>query len=91
MKYVVAFDISDDRTRYRAVKILLEYSYRVQKSVFEGFFSKESLEECLGRLEALIDPRTDSVRSYQLCAVCADCIQNKGTGPDIKQVRYVIV
>lgn len=91
MKHVVAFDISDDRTRYRAVKILLEYSYRVQKSVFEGFFSKDSLEECLSRLGAVIDPETDSVRSYQLCAGCADSIKNKGTGPDIKQVKYVIV
>ncbi|HDG96778.1 MAG TPA: CRISPR-associated endonuclease Cas2, partial [Desulfobacterales bacterium] len=35
MFYLVCFDIVDDRTRQRVVKVLKGYGHRVQKSVFE--------------------------------------------------------
>ena len=35
MYYVVCFDISDNRVRYRVVKVLKGCGRRVQKSVFE--------------------------------------------------------
>jgi CRISPR-associated protein Cas2 len=91
MKYVIAFDITDDHVRYRAVKILLEHCYRVQKSVFEGFLSHAALDECMSRLEALIDPQTDSVRCYQLCAGCAENIVSAGNSPRVEDVQYMII
>jgi CRISPR-associated protein Cas2 len=91
MKYVIAFDITDDRIRYKAVKILLEHCYRVQKSVFEGFLSRPKLEECMKRLEVLIDPKTDSVRYYQLCAGCAENVLASGNSPRIEDIQYTII
>ena len=35
MFFLVCFDISDDRIRYRTVKVLKGFGKRVQKSVFE--------------------------------------------------------
>ena len=35
MFFLVCFDIVDNGTRYRAVKVLKGYGVRVQKSVFE--------------------------------------------------------
>jgi CRISPR-associated protein Cas2 len=90
MKYVISFDITDDQVRYRVVKILLEHCYRVQKSVFEGFLSRPALEDCKVRLEALIDPKTDSVRYYQLCAGCAENSIATGSGPRVEEVQYMI-
>ena len=34
MKYVIAYDVSDDKIRRRVVKYLESFSYRVQGSVF---------------------------------------------------------
>ncbi|HEX2958395.1 MAG TPA: CRISPR-associated endonuclease Cas2 [Chitinispirillaceae bacterium] len=91
MKYVIAFDITDDRIRYKAVKILLEHCYRVQKSVFEGYLSSSTLEQCIKRLNVLIDPKTDSVRYYQLCASCAENVAVSGNTPRIEDIQYTII
>ena len=36
MRTIIAFDVSDDKKRYRLVKRLLDSATRVQKSVFEA-------------------------------------------------------
>lgn len=75
MYYLVCFDISDDRTRYRAVKVLKGYGQRVQKSVFEcPDLSEKRLLKLKDLLEGLIDFTTDSVRYYRQCRGClAEC------------------
>lgn len=91
MKYVITFDITGDRIRSRIVKILSEYSYRVQKSVFEGIISKESLAELTQKVEKVIDKKTDSVRIYPLCAKCEQEVSIKGIGKKVEQVEYIIL
>ena len=91
MKYAIAFDIVDDRVRYRAAKVLLEYGYRVQKSVFEGILSKESVEECAAKLKNVIDPKVDSVRFYPLCAECEGKVAILGIGKRVEDVKYTIL
>jgi len=81
MFYLIAFDISDDKVRYRAVKALKGYGIRVQKSVFEC--SDLTEKQFLGlkdRLEALIDEATDSVRYYRLCRKCLKDVELSGMG-----------
>ncbi len=91
MKYAIAFDIVNDRVRYRAVKTLLEYGYRVQKSVFEGFFSKETLEECRTKLGKIINAKEDSVRFYALCGQCETKIDLIGIGRSVEKTEYIIL
>lgn len=91
MKYVITFDITGDRIRSRIVKILSEYSYRVQKSVFEGIISKESLAELTQKVKKIIDKKTDSVRIYPLCAMCEQEVSIKGIGKKVEQVEYIIL
>ncbi len=53
-KYVIAYDISNQRERNRVSKILCGYGFRVQKSVFECSLSaggKAKLEEELEQLD----------------------------------------
>jgi len=88
---VIAFDITVDRTRTRVVKILSEYAYRVQKSVFEGLISRESLEEMQGKLEMIINTKTDSVRIYPLCGKCEPEVKIMGTGVRVEEVDYIIL
>lgn len=91
MKYVIAFDIVDDHRRYRISKILLEYGYRVQKSAFEGFLSRESLDECRKKLLKIIDKGTDSLRFYQMCSGCAEHVEELGNGPVVEQIKYMVI
>jgi CRISPR-associated protein Cas2 len=91
MKYAVAFDIVDDRVRYRAVKILLEYGYRVQKSVFEAYMSRESVEECAAKLKKVIREKEDAVRFYPLCKECESKVSILGIGTRVEDTQYIIL
>ncbi len=92
MFVLVTFDISSDRIRYRAVKVLKGFGVRVQKSVFEcsGLTEKHYLE-MKDRLEALIDQRTDSVRYYSICKACVGNVEfsGKGSAPTEKSFETV--
>lgn len=91
MKYVVAFDVVEDAVRYRVVKILLEFGYRVQKSVFECFMSRETVEECVIKLKEVIDAKVDSVRFYPLCKDCEEKVVICGTGIKVEETNYLIL
>lgn len=81
MFYLVCFDIVDDRTRYRVVKILKEYGYRVQKSVFEcSRLSESQLMGMIQSIEERIDHTADSVRYYALCRDCLKKVEVCGIG-----------
>jgi CRISPR-associated protein Cas2 len=60
MKMLVAYDISDDRRRDQAVRILLDYGQRVQESVFWIEAEGELIEHMRRRLHMAIDAEADS-------------------------------
>ncbi len=81
MFYLVCFDISDDRVRYRAVKVLKGFGTRVQKSVFEcPDLTEKKFLRLKDRLESLIDFTTDSVRYYRQCRGCLTEVELSGVG-----------
>lgn len=81
MFILVSFDISDDKTRYRVVKVLKGYGHRVQKSVFEcPDLSEKRFLKMKDRLESLIDYTTDSVRYYRQCRACLGECELSGLG-----------
>ena len=85
---VVCFDICDDRTRYRAVKILKSFGVRVQKSVFEcPTLTEEQFLKMQHRLEECIDNLEDTVRYYSLCKQCLLRVEKSGIGeiPDVSE------
>ena len=82
MRTVICFDISDDRKRYRVVKVLRASAERVQKAVFEArFLNQAAFLRMRSRLERIIDPATDSLRYYRLCETCLGRIEHYGAGP----------
>ena len=71
MRYVIAYDIEEDRVRTRVAAILASYGSRVQKSVFECDLEAETLERLNQRLLAELAPAGGGdVRIYRLCADC---------------------
>jgi len=92
MFYVITFDISDDRTRYRVAKVLKGYGYRVQKSVFEcPWLTEDKLERLQRKLESLIDFSTDSVRYYAQCGACLKKIRVSGLSVEPKDEEFGLV
>jgi len=68
--FVVCFDISDDRIRYRVGKLLLEYGIRVQRSVFEvSIRSPAQLRRVREQIAAALESG-DDCRFYPLCRSC---------------------
>ncbi|MFL6261106.1 MAG: CRISPR-associated endonuclease Cas2 [Thermoanaerobaculia bacterium] len=71
MRYVIAYDIEEDRVRTRIAAILASYGSRVQKSAFECDLEAETLERLTQRLTEELAPASGGgVRIYRLCADC---------------------
>jgi CRISPR-associated protein Cas2 len=95
MRYIVSYDISDNKLRSRVVKVCEAYGQRVQKSVFEFDIDKDQLTELVGELDkARVGNKTrdsDSVRVYPLCAECSENVVVLGNRPDIYTEKVVAV
>ncbi len=71
MRYVIAYDVSDDTKRTRVADSLKAYGRRVEKSMFECNLARTELETVLVQLRELMTPSTDRCHVYRLCAECA--------------------
>lgn len=72
---VLAYDCSDDKRRLKVAKIMLDYGYRVQYSVFETDLDEQLLGELIARLQKVINVNEDSIRIYHICQRCLDQTQ----------------
>lgn len=79
MYLVVCYDVVNDRRRGRLMRRLREYLRHVQKSVFEGPLDDERLIDLRSMIVDEIDPVTDTVRIYHLCARCQSATELLGT------------
>lgn len=70
-RYLVTYDIEDDRVRGRVASVLEGSGWRVQKSVFECLLDADGLERLSASLTRELErsPGGD-VRVYRLCASC---------------------
>jgi len=67
MRYVVAYDVADDRRREDVATVLSGYGPRVQLSVFEcDVRTRHEAAALRAKLRELIDPVEDQVRLYPL-------------------------
>ncbi len=74
--YAVIYDISSDRERKKIEKVLKNYGFRIQKSVFECRMNKRTKEELIETLEGL-DIETGFVKIYKQEYSWKDCIIGK--------------
>jgi CRISPR-associated protein Cas2 len=68
--WVVSYDVADARTRRQLAEALEGLGRRIQHSVFECSLTVVEARFQLGRLAESLDPATDSLRAYPLCACC---------------------
>ncbi|RMH24127.1 MAG: CRISPR-associated endonuclease Cas2 [Planctomycetota bacterium] len=67
---VVAYDTPSDRRRRRFARLVDDYGARVQRSVFEAWLNRTQLDSLAKDLDALVNPREDSVYIISACARC---------------------
>jgi len=71
--YAVVYDITADRERRRIEKILKNYGFRIQKSVFECRMDKRTKEELIEKLEKL-QVSTGFVKIYRMEYSWKSCV-----------------
>ena len=81
---LVAYDISDDRIRQTVADKLENVPPQAQWSLFEGQIPPRILDRVVKEIASLLNPETDSVRIYRLCAACTRriAIHGKVTAAD---------
>lgn len=81
-RYIVAYDIANDKNRRKIGEALEAFGRRVNYSVFEiqikTKVQKNALEEELLRL---LSPKNDSLRFYHICANCIEKSWSLGDEP----------
>ncbi len=70
-RYVVCYDIPDDRRRNKVAKCLDGYGDRVQFSVFEAVLSRVLFDRLEADMRRLMKMDEDQVTLYPLCGACA--------------------
>ncbi len=66
MKYLVTYDISDNRVRDKVARILSKYGVRIQLSCFEIECNKDELREILEKIKEKIELSVDSVYVFPI-------------------------
>ena len=91
MFLTVAYDCTNDKRRNRVAKILLDYGYRVQYSVFEVELDERRFKEMQERLLEAIDESADSIRIYRICERCLVQTRIHGNSELTNQERLFII
>lgn len=68
--YVIAYDIADNRRRYRVVKAIEKYGVRINYSVYECMVTPAQLEKIQQKISRLIEKQEDTVVYYPICMNC---------------------
>lgn len=90
-KYIIAYDIADDKRRYRAFKTIKEYATPVQFSLFESNLTKSDILKLKHRLKTIINEDEDSMIFYRQCANCKDSAERMGKSNYVYGDEDVIV
>ena len=78
MKYLVTYDISEDRKRNKVIKLLNEYGKRIQFSCFEIEIHSKKLSYLVSKLQELIDNETDRLFIFPISEYATPFIKKLG-------------
>lgn len=90
-RYVICYDIPDDKRRTHLAKCLDSYGDRIQFSVFEAVLDDKLFDKLIDGIQNCIDDQEDFVTVYALCGACNKRIQRLGVLPSGPGVGEEIV
>ncbi|MBF0136968.1 MAG: CRISPR-associated endonuclease Cas2 [Magnetococcus sp. DMHC-1] len=91
LRYVVCYDIANDRRRRRLSICLDGFGDRVQESVFEAVLDHALFDKMVLEMLTIISTDQDSVLIYPLCATCAGKVHRIGVPGPVPGVEEVFV
>lgn len=91
MHVLIAYDISDNKTRTRFHRFLKEFGLNTQKSVFECDLDRDGIVKIASFGRKMINPGTDSVRIYRICDTCRRKVRISGLGIKIMKLDFMII
>ncbi len=80
MNMIITYDIADHRRLNKVAKILKDYGYRVQKSIFEATINAKIIAEMKSRIEDIILEDEDGVKYFHVCEKCENTLEIIGHG-----------
>lgn len=72
MRYLICYDISDDKCRRQVVKYLESIAYRIQYSVFRAECTKEQIAKIKDRLKSLSKGYDNVI--ITIVPICSSCV-----------------
>jgi CRISPR-associated protein Cas2 len=90
-RWIVAYDVSDDRRRTRLAERLSRHGVRQQRSVFECLVDDERLDQVVAEAQRLIPPGHDRLDAFAQCQDCAALRRFLGPRPTVLEARFYIV
>jgi CRISPR-associated protein Cas2 len=69
-RYVICYDVVNDRRRRKLASILDDFGVRVQDSVFEAVLDRALLDKCIRAIGKSLHPGEDRLSIYPLCRAC---------------------
>lgn len=91
MKYLITYDIENDKKRKKVSDELETYGYRVNFSVFECELNQTKLKKLKSKLDELINKKTDSIRFYHICENCTPKSFELGNKEDIFEAKEYFI
>jgi len=83
VRYVICYDIGDDRRREHVAHTLLDFGRRIQESVFVADLDGELAETMRERLKQALDLATDRVHIFHLCVECSAKAESMGGAAEL--------
>ena len=90
MRYLVCYDIADDRRRDRLAGALLDFGPRLQESVFLLDLDEELLVRLKERVTKVVDESVDLVHVFAMCGACEGKIWGLGPRKVPKDQEYYL-
>lgn len=91
MYIVIAYDTPNDKRRAKIAKLLKNFGFRIQLSVFEAILNKQELDKLIYKLKNVADDKQDSIRIYPLCEKCQENMILIGIGKKVETQPYIIL
>lgn len=91
MRWVICYDIADDRNRQKVFKALHGYGDAIEESVFECELEDSDVSKLLEKLEQLMDPEEDRCHLFPVCKDCDRKARLIGRGQRLVRKSHYIV
>jgi CRISPR-associated protein Cas2 len=91
MRYIVAYDISDDSQRLKVASLLAGYGVRIQQSVFDCRLEVDELEAVLQEAGTRLAPGYDRIHAFARCDRCAAGTRTLGPERTVLEEPFYII